>query len=389
MTDVVVTGLGAVSPLGYGARELYESVCAGLGLAPGNVAHAPDVADRLSVKEGRRLDRFAKFALIAAIEAVDDAGIDLAEEQPDRVGAVVGTGVGGIETLSQGIETLREKGDRLVPATTVPMLMSNAAVSALTLRWGLMGPGFSVSTACATGNHSLGQAKRMIEFGEADVVLAGGAEAAIHPLATAAFTAMGAMTKQGISCPFDARRDGFVMSEGAAVLVLESAEHAAARGARVYCELAGYGASHDAHHLVQPDPEGRGAKLAIGKALADAGVETVDYVNAHGTSTPFNDLAETRAVKELLGADVPISSTKSALGHSLAAAGALEAVICSLSLTEQKVHPTLNLEEPDPECDLDYVREGARDLRLDTVLSNSFGFGGHNACLVFKKASAG
>lgn len=385
MTAVVVTGLGAVSPLGFGARTLFDTICAGQGVPPGNLARAPETGDRLTVKESRRLDRFAELALIAAIEAVDDSGIDFEREQADRVGAVVGTGVGGITTLSNGLDTLREKGPRLVPATTVPMLMGNAAVSAMTMRWGLMGPGFSMSTACATGNHSLGEAMRIIERGEADVMLAGGAEAGIHPLATAAFTAMGAMTKRGISCPFDKRRDGFVMSEGAGVLVLESAEHAAARDAHVYCRLAGFGSSHDAYHLVQPEPTARGAKLAIGKALADAGVETVDYVNAHGTSTPYNDLAESIALQELLGDAVPVSATKSAIGHSLGSAGALEGVVCALSIAEQKVHPTLNLEQLDPECDLDHVIGGSRELALDSVLSNSFGFGGHNACLVFAK----
>jgi 3-oxoacyl-[acyl-carrier-protein] synthase II len=386
MTEVVITGLGAVSPLGFGARTLYDAICAGRGVPRGNIAEAPDPDERLTAKEGRRLDRFAKLALIAAIEAVEDAAIDLEAEQADRVGVLVGSGIGGITTLAEGLDILREKGPGMVPATSVPKLMPNAAVSALSMRWGLMGPGYAVSTACATGNHSLGEATRIIQRGEADVVLAGGSEAALHPLATAAFTAMGAMTKQGLSCPFDARRDGFVMSEGAAVLVLESADHAAARGARAYCSVAGYGSSHDAYHLVAPEPEGKGAKLAIGKALADAGLESVDYVNAHGTSTPYNDLAETLAIRELLGGDVPVSATKSAIGHSLGAAGALETVVCALSFEHQKIHPTLNLDEPDPECDLDYVTEGPRELKLDSILSNSFGFGGHNACIVFKRA---
>ncbi len=386
MTEVVITGLGAVSPLGFGSRALYEAICDGRSVPRGNVACAPDADERLSAKEGRRLDRFAKLALIAAIEAVEDAAIDFEQVQADRAGILVGTGVGGINTLSDGIEILRVKGEQMVSALTVPKLMPNAAVSALSMRWGLMGPGYAVSTACATGNHSLGEAQRIIQRGEADVMLAGGSEAALHPLATAAFTAMGAMTKQGLSCPFDARRDGFVMSEGAAVLVLESAEHAAARGAKAYCSVAGYGSSHDAYHVVAPEPEGRGAKLAIGKALADADLETVDYINAHGTSTPYNDLTETLAIRDLLGRDVPVSATKSAIGHSLGAAGALEAVVCALSFEHQRIHPTLNLDQPDPECDLDYVTEGPRELQLDSILSNSFGFGGHNACIVFKRA---
>jgi 3-oxoacyl-[acyl-carrier-protein] synthase II len=276
----------------------------------------------------------------------------------------------------------------MVPATSVPMLMPNAATSAISLKYGLRGPGHCVSSACATGNHALGEAKRMIERGEADVVLAGSAEAANRPLAMAAFRAMGAMSSQGMSCPFDSRRDGFVMGEGAGILVLETAEHAAARGAKTYARLAGYGASHDAYHLVQPDPSGQGAIRAMKMALDDAGVENVDYINAHGTSTPFNDLAETNAIKQIFDTPPPVSSTKSVIGHLLGGAGSVEAVVSVLSMVENKAHPTVNLSEPDPECDLDYIAEGAREMQIDSVLSNSFGFGGHNSVLAFRRWEA-
>jgi 3-oxoacyl-[acyl-carrier-protein] synthase II len=232
----------------------------------------------------------------------------------------------------------------------------------------------------------LGEAKRMIERGEADIVLAGSAEAANRPLAMAAFRAMGAMSSKGLSCPFDARRDGFVMGEGAGIVVLEAAEHAAARGAEVYGKIAGYATTHDAYHLVQPDPSGRGAIRAMQMALDDAGLSTVDYINAHGTSTPFNDLAETTAIKQVFSSPPPISSTKSVVGHLLGGAGAVEAVASLLSIKHDKAHPTVNLEQPDPECDLDYIPEGAREFKIDSVLSNSFGFGGHNACLIFTAA---
>jgi 3-oxoacyl-[acyl-carrier-protein] synthase II len=301
---------------------------------------------------------------------------------------VVGTGIGGFETIDDGMEILRTKGPRMVPATSVPMLMPNAAIAAVTKDFGIWGPGHCVVSACASGNHALGEAKRMIEHGDADLVVAGSAETANRPLATSAFRAMGAMTSKGISRPFDAERDGFVMGEGAGMLILESAEHAAARGARVYARLAGYGASNDAYHLVQPDPEGRGAISAMTKAIKEAGLEPtdIDYINAHGTSTPYNDLSETKAIKKVWGdaTPPPMSSTKSLVGHMMGASGSVEAVVAVLSIQDNKVHQTVNLNTPDPECDLDYIAEGSRDLEVNKVLSNSFGFGGHNACLVFE-----
>lgn len=385
--QVVITGIGAVSPAGFGVDALWQTALAGKPLPQGDVAVSPDPGEKLTVKESRRLDRFARYALLAAREAVADAGIDFSQLDSSRCGAIVGTGIGGFETIDTNIEVLRDKGPRMVPATTVPMLMPNAALAAITKEFGLHGPGHCVVTACATGNHSLGEAKRMIEHGYADVVVAGSAESANRPLATAAFRAMGAMSSKGMSCPFDSRRDGFVMGEGAGILVLESAQHAAERGARVRATLAGYGASNDAYHLVQPDPEATGAISAMQLALADAGVEPgdIDYINAHGTSTPYNDLSETKAVKHVFGAEPPpLSSSKSLLGHMMGAAGSVEAVICVLSIRDDKAHPTVNLEQPDPECDLDYIPDGVREIEIRNVLSNSFGFGGHNACLVIQ-----
>ncbi|MGB0872559.1 MAG: beta-ketoacyl-[acyl-carrier-protein] synthase family protein [Solirubrobacterales bacterium] len=387
MTKIVITGIGAISPGGIGADGLWDAATAGRSLPEGDVAVSPDISDLLTIKESRRLDKFARFGLLAAREAVADAGVDFEELDRERCGAVVGTGIGGFETIDDGMEILRTKGERMVPATSVPMLMPNAAIAAVTKDFGIWGPGHCVVSACASGNHSIGEAKRMIEHGDADLVVAGSAETANRPLATSAFRAMGAMTSKGVSRPFDAERDGFVMGEGAGMLILESEEHAAKRGARVLCELAGYGASNDAFHLVQPDPKGRGAISAMTKALKEAGVDpsAVDYINAHGTSTPYNDLSETKAVKQVFGEKPPpLSSTKSLVGHMMGASGSVEAVVCVKSILENRAHPTVNLNTPDPECDLDYIAEGVREFEINTVLSNSFGFGGHNACLVFK-----
>lgn len=388
MTDVVITGIGAISPGGLGAQALWDAALRGQSLPEGDVAIGPDPSDQLTIKESRRLDKFARFGLVAAREAVADAGLDFSELDRERCGAVVGTGIGGFETIDDGMEILRTKGPRMVPATAVPMLMPNAAIAAVTKDFGIWGPGHCVVSACASGNHALGEAKRMIEHGDADLVVAGSAETANRPLATSAFRAMGAMSSKGVSRPFDAERDGFVMGEGAGMLILESAEHAAARGARVYVRLAGYGASNDAYHLVQPDPEGRGAISAMTKAIKEAGLvpADIDYINAHGTSTPYNDLSETKAIKKVWGDKTPppMSSTKSLVGHMMGASGSVEAVIAVMSIRDNKVHQTVNLNTPDPECDLDYIPEGSRDLEVNKVLSNSFGFGGHNACLVFE-----
>jgi 3-oxoacyl-[acyl-carrier-protein] synthase II len=391
---IAVTGVGAVTPLGVGARTLYERWCAGAcGVTDGEAPCADfDAKEFLSAKEARRADRFTQLAIAACVEALADAGWDgELPYAPERVGCVLGTGIGGIGTLVDGQDTLRERGGEYVSPLSVPLMMSNAGAAALSMRHGLRGPSFAVSTACASGAHALGSALRMLQSGEADAVVAGGSEAGLLPLARAAFSALDALSNTGISRPFDARRDGFVMGEGAAVLVLERESDAQARGARVLGRVKGYGASSDAHHLTAPREDGQGQAAAIEAALTDAGVsaEDVDYVNAHGTSTPLNDRAETKAIKLALGeraGAIPVSSTKSAIGHLLGAAGAVEAVATLLALRDRVAPPTLGLEEPDPELDLDYVPGTARPLtvpdgRPALALSNSFGFGGHNAVL--------
>jgi 3-oxoacyl-[acyl-carrier-protein] synthase II len=401
---IVVTGVGAVTPLGVGARTLHERWCAGeCGIADGEGACADfDPKDFLSGKEARRADRFTQLAIAACAEALADAGWDAEPGRahglpydPARVGCVLGTGIGGIQTLVDGQDTLRERGAQYVSPLSVPLMMSNAGAGALSMRHDLRGPSFAVSSACASGAHAIGSALRMLEAGEADAVVAGGSEAGLTPLARAAFSALDALSKTGISRPFDARRDGFVMGEGAAVLVLEREGTARARGARVLGSVRGYGASSDAHHLTAPREDGRGQAAAMRAALADAGVagERIDYVNAHGTSTPLNDRGETQAIKLALGEHamrIPVSSTKSAIGHLLGAAGAVEAVATLLALRDRIAPPTLGLSEPEAGLDLDYVPGAARPLvlgangRVDRpvlALSNSFGFGGHNAVL--------
>jgi 3-oxoacyl-[acyl-carrier-protein] synthase II len=396
---VVVTGVGAVTPLGVGARALHERWCAGTcGIADGEGACADfDPRDFLSAKETRRADRFTQLAIAACDEALADAGWqDGPPYAPARIGCVLGTGIGGIATLIDGQDTLRERGPQYVSPLSVPLMMSNAGAGALSMRHDLRGPSFAVSSACASGAHAIGSALRMLQSGEADAVVAGGSEAGLTPLARAAFGALDALSHTGISRPFDARRDGFVMGEGAAVLVLEREDAAHARGARVLGTIKGYGASSDAHHLTAPREDGEGQAAAMTAALADAGVraDQIDYVNAHGTSTPLNDRAETRALKRALGehaGSIPVSSTKSAIGHLLGAAGAVEAVATLLALGDRIAPPTLGLSEPDAELDLDYVPGAARVLEVARdqpalALSNSFGFGGHNAVLCLEAA---
>lgn len=394
---VVITGVGAVTPLGVGARALHERWCAGVcGIEDGEGACADfDARDFLSAKEARRADRFTQLAIAACAEALADAGWDGGDGAgppypPERVGCVLGTGIGGIATLVDGQDTLRERGGEYVSPLSVPLMMSNAGAGALSMRHGLRGPSYAVGSACASGAHALGCALRMLQCGEADAVVAGGSEAGLTPLARAAFSALDALSESGISRPFDARRDGFVMGEGAAVLVLEREDGARARGGRALGRLRGYGASSDAHHLTAPREDGAGQAAAMTAALKDAGVsaQQLDYVNAHGTSTPLNDRAETRALKLALGdraGEIPVSSTKSAIGHLLGAAGAVEAVATLLALRDRMAPPTLGLTEPDAGLDLDYVPGAARALAVKdgpaVGLSNSFGFGGHNAVL--------
>jgi 3-oxoacyl-[acyl-carrier-protein] synthase II len=413
---VAITGVGAVTPLGMGARTLFERWAAGqVGIVDGEAPCSEfDPIEALGHKTARRTDRFAQLALAASDEALVDAGWkspaaaagpsapppeggaesapDALPYAPDRIGCVIGTGIGGIGTIEVQQDVLRDRGAHKVSALSVPLLMSNAASGMVAMRHSLHGQSFGVVSACAAGAHAIGTAVRMIQAGDADAVVTGGSEAALTGLARAAFSAMGATSELGVSRPFDARRDGFIMGEGAGVLVLEDFEAAERRGARVLATVRGYGASSDAFHLTAPEPEGRGAVQAIRAALADAGVEPdqLDYVNAHGTSTELNDRAETVALKTALGSaafDVPVSSTKSAIGHLLGAAGAVEAITTVLALRERLAPPTLGFSEREEGLDLDYVPGDARPLgngRPAVGMSNSFGFGGHNAVLILE-----
>lgn len=409
MTRVFVTGLGLVTPIGTGVDAFWRALVDGESGAgairgfdvsdfPVRIAaeiHDFDPTTYMDRREAARTDRFAQMALAAALLAVEHAGADRFE--PDRTGVVIGTGIGGLATIEEQHAALIKGGPRRVSPFMVPRLMPNAAAASVAMRLGLHGPNMSVASACATGAHALGEALEMIRSGRADMVLAGGSEAALTPLSLASFARMGALSQRNddplkASRPFDRDRDGFVFGEGAGVLVLESEEHAQKRGASIVAELAGYAATADAFHVTQPDPEGTGAAAAMSGAMADAaiGPEKVDYINAHGTSTQYNDRIETLAIKNALGNEakrISVTSTKSQTGHLLGAAGAVEAAATALMLVHQTIPRTINLETPDPDCDLDYVSEGARSERIDVALSNSFGFGGQNACLVLRRAS--
>jgi 3-oxoacyl-[acyl-carrier-protein] synthase II len=391
--SVVVTGRGVVSSIGESPDAFFESLLAKRsGIADGIGACVDfDPESAMTPKLARRSDRYTQLAVAAADQAVAEAGVPDGID-PERLGVLVGTGVGGLVTLQAECEAWLEGGDRAVSPHFVPMMMPNAAAGTIAIRVGAHGPGFSVSSACATGGHAIGEAMRMINRGEADAVIAGGTEAALTGLCIAAFRRMGALSREGVSRPFDAGRDGFVMGEGAAVLVLEDEEHARARGAEIFAKVVGYGASNDAFHITQPDENGRGAKQAMLATLKDAGAATGDvgYINAHGTSTPFNDKIETLAIKQVFNGSAtppPVSSTKSHIGHLLGAAGAVEALVLIEAVRRGVLPPTINYEQPDPECDLDYVPEGPREAPgLELALSNSFGFGGQNACLAVAKA---
>ena len=377
--QIAITGRGVVSSIGEGADAFVDALLERRsGIVDGVAPCAEfDAEATMSPKIARRSDRYTQLAFAAAAQAAEEAGLP-GDVDLERLAILVGTGVGGLKTLEDECRAFIDGGVRAVSPHFVPMMMPNAAAGAIAMQLGAHGPGFSVSSACATGSHAIGEAKRMLERGEADVVVAGGTEAAITPLCMAAFQRMGALSREGVSRPFDARRDGFVMGEGAGVVVMERADHARARGAKILGYVAGYGASNDAFHMTQPDQDGRGAEKAMRAALADAGAEPqeIGYINAHGTSTPFNDRIETHAIHSVFnGGSPPVSSTKSAIGHLL---GALQRGI---------LPPTLNFEEPDPDCDLDYVPDGPREAPdLDLALSNSFGFGGQNACLAFRRA---
>jgi 3-oxoacyl-[acyl-carrier-protein] synthase II len=392
MDGIVVTGRGIVSPVATGVDAFFDALL-GMqgGITEDGIAPCgefdPEVV--MTPKEARRMDRFAQLAVAAADQAADEAGL-LGTVDPARVGVIVGTGVGGLTTLQAECKTWLEEGDRAVSPLFVPMMMPNAAAGQVAMRRGFHGPGFSIASACSTGAHSIGEAARMIARGETDVMVAGGTEAALVGLCLAAFKRMGALSRVGESRPFDTRRDGFVMGEGSAVLVLEREEHAKARGAHIYARVTGYGASNDAFHITQPEVNGRGAIEAMTAALRDADLapEDVGYVNAHGTSTPINDRVETLALRTVLGEDgPPVSSCKGAVGHTLGAAGAIEALACVEALRRGALPPTLGLEEIDPECAADHIAGAPREAPdLKVALSNSFAFGGQNATLVLQAA---
>ena len=409
MTDrVVVTGIGLVTPVGSDRKTTWDSLLEGksgidyisLFDAEGFESRIAaevndfDAAPILGRKDARRLDRFAQFACVAALEALEDAGMDMATEDPDRVGVLIGSGVGGIITISEQHKILLDKGPKRVSPFLVPMMLGDMASGQVSMMIGAKGPNFSTVSACATGTDSIGEALEMIRRGRADVVIAGGTEAAVCEIGVAGFNSCMALSTrnddpQAASRPFDTGRDGFVLGEGAGLVVLESLEHAKKRGANVLAELAGYGASSDAHHVTQPHPEGEGAARAMKWAIQDAKLvpENVDYINAHGTSTPLNDKFETIAIKRMYGDHaykLKISSTKSMTGHLLGAAGGIEAAFSVLAIKEGIIPPTINLDDVDPDCDLDYVPNKAVKQKVDVAMSNSLGFGGHNASLVFK-----
>jgi len=414
---VVITGLGALTPLGNSTEEFWSALIqARSGIGPitkfdaqAKDAHGAyrfptriagevrnfDPLQYVDKKEARRLDPYLQYAVACATMAVQDSGIDVGKIDGARFGVIVGSGIGGITTLLEGEHTLQEKGPERVSPFLIPMLIVNMASGLISMKFNARGPNTAVVTACATGNHAIGDASKIIERGDADLMIAGGAEAIIVPLTMAGFCSMKAMTNrndepQRASRPFEADRDGFVPSEGAGIVILEDLEHALRREARIYAELVGYGMSADAHHMTAPDPDGDGAMRAMAAALRDGALEpsAIGYINAHGTSTPYNDKFETIAIKRLFGEHagrLAVSSTKSMTGHLLGAAGGIETIVTVLALQQGILPPTINYETPDPECDLDYVPNVARKAEVDVAISNGFGFGGTNATLAFRR----
>jgi 3-oxoacyl-[acyl-carrier-protein] synthase II len=405
--------MGVVTPLGNSVAEYWDNLVAcKSGISPlvlfnpagfetqfaGQCA-AFDPTQWVDQKSVKRLDRFAQFALASAIQAAIDSGLDFAKEDPYRIGAIVGSGIGGIGELQLQTYRLKDKGPSKVSAFTIPKLMVNAASGNITIHFGAHGPSSAVATACASATNAMNDALRTIRRDEADVVFTGGSEAAVTELSVAAFNSMHALSTRNndpaeASRPFDRDRDGFVLSEGAGILIFEELEHARRRGARIYCEVLGTGVSSDGGHITQPDENGAWAALAMRNCLQDAGLapEALDYINAHGTSTVLGDIAETRAIKQVLGPHarkVAISSTKSAIGHMLGASGGVELVATVMAMRHHTLPPTINLDDPDPECDLDYVPLRPRDQRIRRAMSNSFGFGGHNACILVGELTSG
>ncbi len=406
---VVVTGLGCVSPVGNSVVDTWRALIAGKSGAA-FITHFDasghktkfaaevkgfDGAALFGVREARRMDRFAQLAMAATLEALAQSGLVINELNRDRIGVLIGTGIGGISTLLNEVETMRERGADRVSPFLVPMMIADSAPGLVAIRLGIRGPNLALSTACATGTNAVGEAAEMIRRGAADVMFAGGSEAAIVSVAMAGLNVMGALSTRNdspetASRPFDKNRDGFLMGEGAGMLVLESLEHAQARGAKILCEFSGYGTSDDAYHISAPAENGAGAALSMQLALKDAGLAAADisYINAHGTSTPLNDKSETAAIKQVFGEyaySVPVSSTKSMTGHLLGASGAIEAAICTQIFQENILPATMNYEVPDPECDLDYVPNQPRAAQPNHIMSNSFGFGGHNATLILSR----
>ncbi len=406
---VVITGMGAISSLGLDVETIWQNLLAGeSGAGPVTRFDASgyltriacevkdfDPREYMDAKDARRFDPFVQFAVACAHQAVKQACLQIDESNADRIGVILGTAIGGLVTVHKGYEALFSKGPMRVNPLTGAMMLPDMASGQIAITFGVRGPNHCVISACATGNTALGEAFEVIRRGDADVMIAGSSEACMTPFALAAFHRTGAMSQRNddpkrASRPFDAQRDGFVFGEGAGVVVMESLEHARARGVRPLAEFIGYGSSADAFHISAPAEDGIGAVLSMGRALEKAGIrpEDVDYINAHGTSTPLNDIAETRAIKTVFGEhayNIPISSTKSMTGHMMGAAGAMEAIVCVKTLQEGIIHPTINYEYPDPECDLDYVPNEPRRADVKIALSNSFGFGGHNATIILRK----
>ncbi len=406
---VVITGYGVISPVGIGIDDFWNSLASGKsGVTRVSSFDASQFSSRICAevknfepekyidkKKIRRMDRFTQLAFAAAKIAIEDAKLDMEREDPFRVGVIVGSGIGGLSTVAAEHKVLLEKGPRRVSPFMIPMLITNIAAGEIAIAYNIQGPNYSLSSACATSNHTVGDALRLIRYGDADAIIAGGSEAAVTPLGLAGFCSAKALSTRNddpehASRPFDKERDGFVMGEGAGIVVLESLDHALSRGASIHAELIGYGATDDAYHITAPSPNGESAARAMSNALADGGVtpEEVDYINAHGTSTPLNDKVETLAIKKVFGDyayRIPISSNKSMFGHLLGAAGVVELIATILSMEKEIIPPTINYEFPDPECDLDYVPNKARPKKINAALSNSLGFGGHNATLVVRK----
>ena len=407
---VVVTGMGVVTPLGHDLDTFWQNLIASqCGIdkisAFDASAYATQIAGEVknfdptpafpSPKEIRRTDRYSQFGIYAGWSALKDSGLELEKENLDEIGVFLGSGIGGLATTSEQHKILLERGPGRMSPFTIPMLIGNMASGLISMYFNLRGPNFSTCSACATANHAIGEAWRTIKAGDASVMFAGGSEAAVIPIGIGGFCAMRAMSTRNdnpktASRPFDKDRDGFVMGEGAGVLVLEELEHAKKRGAKIYCEIAGYGNTADAHHLTSPSPGGEGAARCMKMALRTGGLnlEDVNYINAHGTSTPVGDIAETQAIKSVFGEHarkLAVSSTKGATGHMLGAAGAVEMAACALAIKHGIVPPTINLQNPDPECDLDYVPNIAREMKVNAIVNNSFGFGGHNSTIAAKK----